>query len=138
MFSFDAKDSLTTADSIDVRARIWPQTARKVLIMANEIVNNGLSPLAAYTQSTKNRLEEARKLDRPLAPVAQDQLELSDAGKILAAEPGFDSAKVDAIRQAIAEGNYPLDSRRMAESFAALEKMMNAGLQSAPARDPQV
>jgi negative regulator of flagellin synthesis FlgM len=39
-------------------------------------------------------------------------------------EPGFDRAKVDAIRAAIQQGQYPLDSRRIAESFVALEKMI--------------
>ncbi|MBT5106326.1 MAG: flagellar biosynthesis anti-sigma factor FlgM, partial [Porticoccaceae bacterium] len=36
----------------------------------------------------------------------------------------FDEAKVAEIKQALAEGNYPLDERRIAESFVAIESML--------------
>ena len=36
----------------------------------------------------------------------------------------FDAAKVEQIKQALAEGNYPLDERRIAESFVAIESML--------------
>jgi negative regulator of flagellin synthesis FlgM len=39
-------------------------------------------------------------------------------------EPEFDRAKVDAIKTAIQQGQYPLDSRRIAENFLAIEKMI--------------
>jgi flagellar biosynthesis anti-sigma factor FlgM len=32
----------------------------------------------------------------------------------------FDSAKVARIKAAIQEGNYPIDAKKVAESFAAL------------------
>ena len=53
-----------------------------------------------------------------------DELKLSDVARQAMSEPGFDRAKVDAIRTAIQQGQYPLDSRRIAESFVALEKMI--------------
>jgi negative regulator of flagellin synthesis FlgM len=53
-----------------------------------------------------------------------DELQLSDVARQAMSEPGFDRAKVDAIRAAIQQGQYPLDSRRIAESFVALEKMI--------------
>jgi negative regulator of flagellin synthesis FlgM len=40
-------------------------------------------------------------------------------------EPEFDRAKVDAIRDAIKNGQYPLDSRRIAESFVAIEQLIS-------------
>jgi negative regulator of flagellin synthesis FlgM len=40
------------------------------------------------------------------------------------AAPEFDAAKVESIRQAITEGRYPLDAKRIAESFMALEAMI--------------
>jgi len=52
-------------------------------------------------------------------------LELSDAAKQMLTEPAFDSAKVETIKRAIADGNYPLNARRMAESFSALESMID-------------
>lgn len=39
-------------------------------------------------------------------------------------EPEFDRAKVDSIRQAIQNGQYPLNPRRIAESFVALENLI--------------
>ena len=34
------------------------------------------------------------------------------------------AGKLEEIKQAIEEGRYPVDSRRLAESFAALERMV--------------
>ncbi len=53
-----------------------------------------------------------------------DELRLSDVAREAMQEPEFDRAKVDAIRQAIERGQYPLDSRRIAESFLAIEQMI--------------
>jgi negative regulator of flagellin synthesis FlgM len=39
-------------------------------------------------------------------------------------EPEFDRAKVEAIKLAIQQGQYPLDTRRIAENFLAIEKMI--------------
>ena len=50
---------------------------------------------------------------------------LSDvAKKALEREPSFDREKIDAIRLAIQEGNYPLNTRRIAENFIAMESMI--------------
>ena len=43
----------------------------------------------------------------------------------LAAESGFDQNKVNIIKQQIQSGNYPLDSRKIAESFLSLEKLID-------------
>jgi len=39
-------------------------------------------------------------------------------------EPDFDRAKVEAIRESIRNGQYPLDVYRMAESFVAIEQLI--------------
>ncbi len=54
----------------------------------------------------------------------EDTLSLRNVAQKAMAEPDFDRAKVEAIKQAIAEGQYPLDSRRIAESFMAIERMI--------------
>jgi anti-sigma28 factor (negative regulator of flagellin synthesis) len=41
------------------------------------------------------------------------------------AEPDFDRVKVDAIKQALKDGNYPLNPRLIAESFHAIEHMIS-------------
>jgi len=53
-----------------------------------------------------------------------DEVQLSELARKSLSEPQFDSAKVDAIRRAIQQGQYPLDSRRIAENFVALERMI--------------
>lgn len=59
------------------------------------------------------------------APTAQaDKLELSEIAQRAKSEPAFDRAKVESIKQAIQDGSYPLNSRRIAESFVAMEKLI--------------
>lgn len=59
------------------------------------------------------------------APARQDdEVQLSEVARQAMREPEFDRAKVEAIKTAIAQGQYPLDSRRIAESFVALERMI--------------
>jgi negative regulator of flagellin synthesis FlgM len=59
------------------------------------------------------------------APSAgDDQLVLSDVAKQAMSDSSFDQAKVDAIKQAIQNGQYPLNARRIAESFVAIEQMI--------------
>jgi negative regulator of flagellin synthesis FlgM len=53
-----------------------------------------------------------------------DTVSLSNVAQKAVTEPEFDRAKVEAIKQAIAEGQYPLDAKRIAESFVALERMI--------------
>jgi len=54
-----------------------------------------------------------------------DEVQLSNVDKIMAQEPSFDRAKVDAIKLAIQNGQYPLNARHIAESFHAIEQMIS-------------
>jgi negative regulator of flagellin synthesis FlgM len=58
-------------------------------------------------------------------PAQGEQLELSETARRTMADPSFDRAKVDAIKAALREGTYPLDSRKIAESFVALERLID-------------
>ncbi len=53
-----------------------------------------------------------------------DELHLSEVARQATREPQVDRAKVEAIKRAIQQGQYPLDVRRMAESFVASENMI--------------
>jgi negative regulator of flagellin synthesis FlgM len=53
-----------------------------------------------------------------------DQLQLSNVAARAMAEPDFDRVKVESIKQAIQDGQYPLNPRKIAESFHAIEKMI--------------
>jgi negative regulator of flagellin synthesis FlgM len=51
-------------------------------------------------------------------------VELSTKLKSEMAAVSFDSKRVDQIKDSIEQGNYPLDNRKMAESFIPLEKLL--------------
>ena len=53
-----------------------------------------------------------------------DQVSLSPEMTKALEEATFDAAKVANIKEAIENGNYPLDSRKIAENFVALERLI--------------
>ena len=96
------------------------------------IFNGGASLEKAALDKSKRKAAERTedvlsgdtgKPAKAAAPRA-DELVLSDIAKKAMAEPEFDRDKVDAIKQALKEGNYPLNSRRIAESFVSMEKLI--------------
>ena len=69
------------------------------------------------TQSTNDVRARTEKLE--------DQVKLSNiAQKAMGEGSSVDQEKVDRIKQAIEDGRYPVDSRRIAESFASLERLL--------------
>lgn len=63
---------------------------------------------------------------KPAAAPAGDELVLSEAAQqaFAARNTDFDASRVDAIKEAIRSGNFPLDARRIAENFVALERLI--------------
>jgi negative regulator of flagellin synthesis FlgM len=57
-------------------------------------------------------------------PAMGDQVQLSNVAARAMAEPDFDRAKVESIKEAIQNGQYPLNPRKIAESFHAIEQMI--------------
>jgi negative regulator of flagellin synthesis FlgM len=53
-----------------------------------------------------------------------DKISLSNVAQKVMAQPEFDRAKVESIKQAIKDGNYPVNPRRIAERLVALEKLI--------------
>lgn len=51
-------------------------------------------------------------------------VQLTNVAARAMAEPDFDRVKVDSIKKAIQDGQYPLNPRKIAESFHAIEKMI--------------
>ncbi len=86
----------------------------------------------ASLEKTKRRAVErpvdgqtdSAKASSAAAAPKDDQLVLSEVAQRAMAEPSFDRAKVESIKQAIQDGSYPMNSRRIAESFAAMEKLI--------------
>ena len=57
------------------------------------------------------------------APASGDRVELSLAAQVTD-EPVFDRQKVDQIKQAIEQGHYAVDPKKIAEQFMAIERMI--------------
>jgi negative regulator of flagellin synthesis FlgM len=55
---------------------------------------------------------------------SKHELALNKAIQRAKDEPDFDRAKVESIKQAIQQGQYPLNPRRIAESFLAIEQLI--------------
>jgi|TARA_B110000977_G_scaffold1984_1_gene2757 negative regulator of flagellin synthesis FlgM len=99
--------------------------------MTDSISN--LSRSAVEMNNTADRLKNSHKAaDTATAEQASaaksvpanDELILSKAASAAMASGEFDAVKVEQIKQALAEGNYPLNERRIAESFVAIESML--------------
>ncbi|OUV02969.1 MAG: flagellar biosynthesis anti-sigma factor FlgM [Betaproteobacteria bacterium TMED82] len=92
----------------------------------SEPVNSLLKTLQPDRPNGPNPRQAADEpVSRQQAPAPKDEVILSDvARKALENEPSFDREKVKQIRQAIEEGNYPLNSRKIAESFVAMESLI--------------
>jgi negative regulator of flagellin synthesis FlgM len=66
--------------------------------------------------------ERLASTQNPETAPAEVQLSEEVANAIEVAE--FDSAKVEALRLAIMDGNYPLDAKRIAENMLNLERLI--------------
>tara|TARA_B110000977_G_C10936819_1_gene439290 strand:+ start:156 stop:473 length:318 start_codon:yes stop_codon:yes gene_type:complete len=54
-----------------------------------------------------------------------DNVELSELAAKALSNAEFDQDKTTRIKEAIEQGNYPLDHKRLAESFLALEQLIS-------------
>lgn len=102
--------------------------------MPNEI--NGFRPRPLDTGDSKAAARPAGPASRPNAggtpaatPTPTDTVSLTDTAArlreleaALAKAPDVDSARVEALRQAIAEGKYDIDSVHVADKLVALER----------------
>ena len=55
---------------------------------------------------------------------SSDSVNLSNISQRVKDTPDFDRAKVESIKAALRDGSYPINPRRIAENFVALEKMI--------------
>ena len=87
--------------------------------------STGKKDLRAEKSSTP--APESQSAEAVAAADAQvDQVELSDSVVRAIEDAKFDAAKVEALRLAIMEGNYPLDAKRIAENMLDLERMISS------------
>lgn len=77
-------------------------------------------------EKTSDPAPDAKAPDASTSESQVDQVELSESVVRAIEDAKFDAAKVEALRLAIMEGNYPLDAKRIAENMLDLERMINS------------
>ena len=90
------------------------ENQRAASVMAKQAIN----------PNNKQGVDSPQVIAPSLVKSEDSSVELSSKLKSEIAAVSFDSKKVDQIKQSIEEGNYPLDNRKMAESFIPLEKLL--------------
>ena len=74
--------------------------------------------------SSGDKSTESATASAPMK-VGGDEIKLSEATTAALESAEFDSEKVNQIKEMIAKGEYPLDEKRIAESFFALEQLIS-------------
>ncbi|MFZ5466856.1 MAG: flagellar biosynthesis anti-sigma factor FlgM [Pseudomonadota bacterium] len=81
--------------------------------------------------SERSRAGSAAGNSKPTGEAAADSITLTETGsqiaaasREMAATPAFDSAKVERIKELIAEGRYSIDPQRIADRFIELESSL--------------
>jgi negative regulator of flagellin synthesis FlgM len=100
-----------------------PAGQAQIAPVARKFLDKGGKAEAAQASPPSETEINARRA----AAAAQDapSVGFAEVQKRLKQEPDFDRAKVDAIKDAIQNGQYPLNPRRIAESFVALEQLIS-------------
>ena len=102
------------SDPVSNNARIANQAASRA----------ALEKLDNKSKAVKNAPPPEAKAAPAPAPQNADTVNLSNVTQRAKDAPDFDRAKVEAIKTALREGSYPINPRRIAENFVALEKMI--------------
>ena len=82
-----------------------------------------LNPGSEKVSGAKVDSDLTNTADKTIKP-NNDEIIFSEATESALANAEFNAAKVAKIKAAIEEGNYPIDARKVAESFASLERMI--------------
>jgi len=98
--------------------------------MTDAISGAGSKALSAIKPDPKKdvRLDKTADDSRPLqaesARPATDEVQLNEATVVELKRAEFDEAKVEQIKQSLAEGNYPIDPKKIAQGFTEIEKLL--------------
>ena len=103
--------------------------------MSDPISNNAarISSSNSASRTTLDKLnkkpvavkpDSASETKAPARSQGSDTVNLSNVKDRIDAQPDFDRAKVESIKAALQQGNYPVSPRRIAENFVSLEKMI--------------
>ena len=105
-----------------------PMFITGVLAMVASVFLISINLGSRFSQADNTLMAIGRRLvdvKSSLETVGKLETTLGSARSALQADT-FDRSKVEAIKLALRDGNYPLDSRRIAESFVAIERLIDA------------
>jgi negative regulator of flagellin synthesis FlgM len=96
--------------------------------MTDPISGVGAKSLSAIKPEQKKdeqvRSADSDSQDVQVSRQTSDEVQLSDETVVELRRAGFDEAKVALIKQALADGNYPLDPKKIAQGFTEIEKLL--------------
>ena len=100
--------------------------------MTNPINTIGRSTTGSISSNTeKNQAKSRPETSEPArgnttdtVSLSQESIQVSGLQQQLKDSPAIDQAKVDSIKQEIANGNYPLDAEKIAENMINLEQSL--------------
>ena len=98
--------------------------------MTEPITNIGRKTAQSATNSDGDKHKKDNEVmkqvgEQGASSRASDGVVVSKTAESALANAEVDAAKVAQIKAAIEEGNYPIDAKKVAESFASLEKMIS-------------
>jgi negative regulator of flagellin synthesis FlgM len=83
--------------------------------------DNKSAAVATQSQPSASETVAQQASSASASATVASNVNLSNVAQKALAQPGFDRTKVDAIKQAIKNGTYAIDPRRIAQSFVSLE-----------------
>jgi negative regulator of flagellin synthesis FlgM len=94
------------------------------MTQSNAALRSEIEKIDKKSTSSAQAKDQPKQQALEKASAGADKVSLSNVAQKVMEQPDFDRAKVESIKKAIAEGNYPVNPRRIAENFVALEKMI--------------
>ncbi len=98
----------------------------------NNIGSAGSRSKSSGLSAASNTSKPQQAPEAAVQPQGKDSVSLSQAGHNLsrleaqiAASPDFDVERVEAIKQAIADGSYSIDPEKLAENILKLDGLLN-------------
>lgn len=97
--------------------------------MTDPILGTGGKALSAIKPEQKKDESATKRIDpqpqmASITPNLADEVKLSDETVVELNRAGFDEVKIAQIKQALADGTYPLDPKRIAQGFTDFEKLL--------------
>ena len=95
-----------------------------MLVLLGIIIPKPFGLWSSFGSEEELRSADVESQNAPAARQMSDEVQLSDETVVELNRAGFDEEKVAQIKQALADGNYPLDPKRIAEGFTEIEKLL--------------